>query len=166
MAKYARVQGGIAVETFEVPDGKTIAECFHPEIAAQFEEVPAQVERRWVRTDGVWAEPAPVEPPVPEPVVPVRHVTKLAFRNRFTQAEKVTLEIAALDNAAATMPERQQAAALRAALKDQENASYIDLDRADTRAGVLNLETAGILAAGRALEILDAEIQPQEVFHG
>ena len=166
MAKYARIQGDTALETFEPPEGKAIAECFHPHLAAQFEEVPAQVERGWVRTEGVWAEPAPVEPPVPDPVVPVRHVTKLAFRNRFTQAEKVTLEIAALDNPAATMPERQQAAGLRAALKDQENATYIDLERAETRAGVINLETFGILAAGRALEILDAQIQPYEVYRG
>ena len=64
------------------------------------------------------------------------------------------------------MPERQQAAGLRAALKDQENATYIDLERAETRAGVINLETFGILAAGRALEILDAQIQPYEVYRG
>ena len=41
-------------------------------------------------------------------------ITRLAFRNRFTQAEKVALELAALDNPSATMAQRQQAAALRA----------------------------------------------------
>jgi hypothetical protein len=95
-----------------------------------------------------------------------RRITKLAFRNRFTQAEKITIELAALDNPAASMPARQQAAALRASLKDQENASYIDLDRADTRAGVQGLETAGILASGRALQILDAPIQDVERYKG
>lgn len=99
-------------------------------------------------------------------VAPSRLVTRLAFRNRFTQAEKVTLEIASLDNPAATMAERQQAAALRASMKDQENATFIDLDRADTRTGVQTLEAGGLLAAGRAAAILDAEVQPQEVFHG
>ena len=89
-------------------------------------------------------------------------ITKLAFRNRFTQAEKVTMEIAALDNPAATMPQRQQAAALRANLADTAAATFIDLQRADTRAGVLSLEAAGLLAAGRALEILDTPVQPEE----
>ena len=53
-------------------------------------------------------------------------------------------------------------AALRESMKDQENAAYIDLDRPDTRAGVQNLETMGLLAAGRALEILDAAVQDAE----
>lgn len=95
-----------------------------------------------------------------------RHITKLAFRNRFTRAEKVALEMAALDNPAATMAQRQQSAALRADLKDQEGATFIDLDRADTRAGVQALEAAGLIAAGRALQILDAPVQDLERFRG
>lgn len=98
--------------------------------------------------------------PAPQPEQ--RQITKLAFRNRFTRAEKATLEIAALDDPAAPMAQRQQSAALRADLKDQESATFIDLDRADTRAGVQALEAAGLLAAGRALEILDAPVQPHE----
>jgi hypothetical protein len=93
-----------------------------------------------------------------------RLVTKLAFRNRFTQAEKVAIEIAALDDPAAAMDARQQAAALRANIKDQENAEFIDLDFAATREGVQSLEAAGLIAAGRASEILDAPVQPNEVF--
>lgn len=85
-------------------------------------------------------------------------LTRLAFRNRFTQAEKVTMEIAALDNPAAPMPQRQQAAALRAHLADVAAATFIDLARPDTRGGVEQLEALGILAAGRALEILDSPV--------
>jgi len=95
-----------------------------------------------------------------------KHITKLAFRNRFTTAEKVTLEIASLDNPAATMAQRQQAAGLRVALKDQENAQYIDLSRADTRAGVEMLEAAGLIAIGRAAVILDAPVTEVERFRG
>lgn len=97
-----------------------------------------------------------------EPAAP-RHITVLAFRGRFTQAEKVALEIAGLDDPAAGMPARAQAAAVRASLQDVMAATYIDLDRADTRAGVLGLEAGGILAAGRALQILDAPISAHEV---
>jgi len=105
------------------------------------------------------------EPDAPVVAV-VRHITTLAFRNRFTRAEKVTLEMAALDNPAAAMAQRQQAAALRADLKDQESATFIDLDRADLRAGVQALEAAGLIAAGRALQILDAPVQEIERFRG
>jgi hypothetical protein len=103
-------------------------------------------------------------PPAVAPAV--RHITKLGFRNRFTRAEKVALEMAALDNPAATIAQRQQSAALRADLKDQEGATFIDLDRADLRAGVQALEAAGLIAAGRALQILDAPVQEIERFRG
>lgn len=96
--------------------------------------------------------------PAPDP----RHLTGLAFRNRFTRAEKIAIELAALDDPSSPMAQRQASAALRADLKDQESATYIDLDSDDTRAGVQALETAGLLAAGRALEILDAPVQPHE----
>ena len=98
----------------------------------------------------------------PEPVPQNTKITKLAFRNRFTMTEKVTLEIASLDNPAATMPARQQAAALRANLADTAAATFIDLSRPDTRAGVQMLEAAGLLGVGRALQILDAPVTDSE----
>ncbi len=94
--------------------------------------------------------------------VPTSKVTRLAFRNRFTQPEKVMLEMAALDDPTAPMPARQQAAALRAYLADLAAATFIDLARADTRAGVQFLETASLLGEGRALQILDAPVLPEE----
>jgi hypothetical protein len=93
-------------------------------------------------------------------------ITRLAFRNRFTLAEKVALEIASLDNPAATMAEREQAAALRVNLADTATASYIDLSDAATRAGVQQLEASGLLAEGRALEVLDAAVTADEVAGG
>lgn len=99
----------------------------------------------------------------PTPVVR-RWITCLAFDNRFTQAESVAIEIAQLDDPGASMPARQAAAALRASQRKVDRATYIDLDRPDTRAGVIALEAGGLLGAGRALEILDAEIQPHEVY--
>jgi len=89
-------------------------------------------------------------------------ITRLAFRNRFTMQEKVAIEIAALDNPAADMPTRRLAATLRANEKDVHAATYVDLKLADTREGVQQLEALGILAAGRALEILDAPITDEE----
>ena len=95
-----------------------------------------------------------------------RRITKLAFRNRFTKAEKASIEFAALDDPTAPIAQRQQAAALRADLKDQEQATFIDLDDEDTRTGVLTLEAVGLIAAGRAVEILEAPVQDKERFTG
>ena len=93
---------------------------------------------------------------------PDSRVTRLAFRNRFTSAEKVAIEFACLDDPAAPMPQRLQSAALRANQEDLAAATFVDLLREDTRAGVQMLEAAGLLTEGRALEILDAQILPEE----
>jgi hypothetical protein len=95
-------------------------------------------------------------------LAPATRVTRLSFRNRFTQAEKVALELAALDDPAATMAQRQQAAAIRVHLADVAASTFIDLGRDDTRAGVQALETGGLIGAGRALEILDATVEAHE----
>ena len=93
---------------------------------------------------------------------PDTRITKLAFRNRFTSAEKVAIEFACLDDPASPMPQRLQSAALRANQADLAAATFVDLAREDTRAGVQMLEAAGLLPEGRALEILDAQILPEE----
>lgn len=71
-------------------------------------------------------------------------ITRLAFRNRFTFAEKVAIETAA-----------ETSADLRVLLKDLEAASFIDLLRTDAIGGMQVLESMGILATGRATEIMD-----------
>lgn len=43
-------------------------------------------------------------------LAPDTRITRLAFRNRFTSAEKMALELAALDDPTAPMTQRQQAA--------------------------------------------------------
>lgn len=87
---------------------------------------------------------------------PPRHITRLAFLSRFTDEEAVTIDLASIG---ATV----EAAMMRRYLSKVEAASFIDLEREDTRKGVLALESAGILAEGRALEILDSPIEPHEV---
>jgi len=101
-------------------------------------------------------------PPPPSPPPPSFKITKLAFRNRFLRTEKIGLELAALDDPTAPMQLRQRAAAIRADLADQRDATYIDLSRDDTRAGVMALEALGLIGPGRAAEILDSPIQDIE----
>ena len=106
---------------------------------------------------GAWrlAAVQPEQVPVPE----LRHITRLAFLSRFSDSEAVAIDLASIG---AT----PQAAGMRRYMSKVNAATYIDLDRADTRAGVQALEAAGVLAAGRALQILDAPVQPEERWHG
>lgn len=96
-----------------------------------------------------------IEQPVAEPVIQTQ-ITRLAFLSRFTDEEAIALDLA---SQGATV----EAATLRRYLSKVNAATFIDLSREDTRAGVLALEPMGILAEGRALEILDAPIQDHEV---
>lgn len=83
-------------------------------------------------------------------------ITVLAFLKRFTDAEAIAIDLGSIG---ATV----QAASLRRYVSMVNAAKFIDLSREDTRAGVIALETNGILTAGRALQILDTPVKPEEV---
>ena len=85
----------------------------------------------------------------------LRQITRLAFLDRFTDAEAVAIDLASMG---ATV----EAASVRRYLSKVNAATFIDLDRADTRAGVQALEAGGLLGEGRALEILDAPVEQHE----
>lgn len=109
---------------------------------------------------GVYTPPVVDDPPDPEPEASIRRwVTKLAFRQRFTAAERAAITYAARQSS-------PTAAGIQSYLDDVQAATYIDLERADTRAGVQALESAGLLASGRAAEILDATITFTEEYRG
>jgi len=94
------------------------------------------------------------------PVNPVsdKRITVLAFRNRFTTAEKVATEMAALDNPSAPAQVRQFSAIVRVILRDTESAAFIDLSRPETRQGVQLLEQYNVIGTGRSIAILDHPI--------
>lgn len=94
---------------------------------------------------------APTPAPSPTPNYGTR-VTRLAFRNRFTAAEKTSLYTAA-----------NTSVQVRIYLDDLAAATYVDLARADTIASIEALVAAGILTADRAAAILTAPVQPEEV---
>lgn len=82
-------------------------------------------------------------------------LTVFAFRNRFTQGEKIAIELSSLDNPTAPMAQRQLAAKLRVYMADLHVATFVDVSHPDARAGVTELEQYGIIGPGRALQILD-----------
>ena len=75
-------------------------------------------------------------------------ITKLAFRERFTTAE--LLGILAASQVAGT-----EGLILQMMLQNQSLATFIDLSRSDTQAGVAQLVTFGLLTSGRAYTILN-----------
>lgn len=158
---YALIQSGVVVNIIEA-DAEFAATLQGFDHVVEVASGQARIGDQYL--DGQFVHPTTEPEPEPEPLE--RRVTRLGFRNRFTQAELVTLEIAGLDDPTAPIAQRQQAAAIRVMQRQVSDATFIDLDRPDTRAGVLQLEAGGVLGAGRALQILDAPIQPGEAYAG
>ena len=82
---------------------------------------------------------------------PETKVTRLAFKNRMTQAERIAVRAAA-----------QTDPIIFDFMDLVSDAQFIDLSRADTIAGLNYLESQGHLAAGRADEILTNPITEEE----
>lgn len=113
--------------------------------------------------------PPPESPGLPPDVVPYTgswRITKRAFRARFTEAEKIAVEIASLDDPVASMQLRGLAATLRARQREISDSPYVDLQFAPTREGTQVLENYGLLSPGRAAEILDTPPAIEELFNG
>jgi len=93
----------------------------------------------WAYNGSIFIAPV-VDAPIPEPVT---ILTLLAFRSRFTLAEKQVIYTAA-----------ETSVDVRIFLDDLSAASKIDLEDLRTIDGVESLEASGLLAMGRAAEIL------------
>lgn len=87
----------------------------------------------------------PVTPPPPEPP-PVDELNKIDFLRLFTQAERITI---------------RQAAKVNPQVEDYQDmlnqAVIVRLSDPDIQTGIPTLEAAGILAPGRAAQILAGE---------
>ena len=94
-----------------------------------------------IESDGVAATPQPET-----------KITRLAFRNRFTFAEKVAIETAA-----------QSDVEVKVLLDDQNSASFVDLARADAAAGLDLLVSKNLITLARRNEILNNPVQPEEL---
>ena len=69
--KYARLSSdNVVIEVFTPPPPFTIEDCFTPEIVAQFEPCPDEVEQNWIKNEDGTFSPAPPPPPPPDPPEP------------------------------------------------------------------------------------------------
>lgn len=66
--KFARLTDNVVCEVFVEPEGFVLADCFTPQVVAEFESVPDEVERGYIKQeDGSFAAPPPEPEPTPEP---------------------------------------------------------------------------------------------------
>jgi len=100
----------------------------------------------WTYADGVFTPP-------PEPELPpeVYQITQFAFKSRLTDVERKAIRAAAKTNED-----------IEDFMDLLNSAKYIDLQDPTTRAGITFLETAGLLASGRSVVILDSPILQNE----
>ncbi len=154
--KYALVRNNF-VENVIVADPDFIqiieSEWDHIEAIDTFQEqgMGIGIGWSWNAQDG-FVQPTPEQP---EPVQQDSKITRLAFLNRFQDAEAIAIDLASIG---ATV----EAAAVRLYLKKVDAATFIDLQDQATRSGVMSLEALGLIQTGRATEILDAPINQFE----
>lgn len=127
---YQEIYAGV-VQRFTDLDGNTVSSTGSSSVTDENPPTPS------------WAVSDPT--PEPEPPPPIRQLTKLEYLRRFTQEERIGIRTAA-----------SQSPVLDDYLRLLELAEFINLDDSDTVGAVLMLEGAGLLAAGRAEEILSA----------
>ena len=101
-----------------------------------------------------------LSPPPSSTAAPTMKITKLALQNRFTDAENIAILMYVSD---ATKPYRF---AVQMVINKLGLATYIDLNRADTRAGVHLLVVAGILTSDRETAILTTVPTAIEIYRG
>lgn len=105
-----------------------------------------------------------VTPEEPEGPVEKRWITKLAFENRFTVMESAAIRVAAVIDPNADQQTKMQSGIVQVLLDRASKATYIDLDRDDTKQSVNQLEAMNLIGAGRAAVILNSPIEPIEVW--
>lgn len=147
MSRWALVRGGTCVTVVEQATQPTV-DLGGLWVAA------GSAGPGWTWDGTQWSEAQP-------PALP-RVITRRAMRARFTFAERAAIEFAAVDDPGASQQQREAAAAIRAYLNDLAVSTYVDLDNAETLAGLQFLEAAGLISSGRADEIAEAEVQPGE----
>ncbi|MBY0475368.1 MAG: hypothetical protein K2Q13_09975 [Nitrosomonas sp.] len=82
MSKFARLVNNVAIDVV----GGNPADYFHPDIAAQFEAVPNEVEAGWIFDDDVWSAGESNSTPEAEVLQPIGVIK---FKLLFTSPERI-----------------------------------------------------------------------------
>ena len=123
------------------------SECFHPDIAKNYDtDVPDNVEVGAELIDGVWVNPAPIEPVEPEIVY--EKVSPIEFKMLFTMSERLAIN-----------PLKQSDEIIKDWFEvlDDSRLTFVDLGLKSTQDALNYLVTLGILTEDRKLQILRNE---------
>ena len=107
------------------------------------------------------AEPEPELPTSPDGPGPF--LTNYAFDMRYTLPERIAIKRLA-DERSTDGTYTDTALAVQVNIERAQKAQYVDTKLQATRKGVMQFVTLGVLSEARALEILDAPIQPHEMY--
>lgn len=149
MSNYTRIIGGVAVDVSTDP-----AAQFHPQIAAEFVEVPDEVTHGWRLEDDEWTAPPPIEP-APEPEQQYRlQVTPVEFKLLFAPEERLAIR-QAREYQGEEEPQKTTAWLIEDwwSIVDDPRLTVVDLDLTQTQTGLDMLVTATILTQERRDEI-------------
>lgn len=146
MSKSARIIDGVAVDVV-VGDP---AEFFHPDIATQFEPVPADVEGGWRRDldTGAWSAPALIEP-IPT-VAEAPKVSPVQFKLLFSPQERVAMKEAR--NADLVIDDFFD-------IVEDPRLTFVDLGLQSTRDAIAYLVAKNLLTQARADEVLSGVLK-------
>lgn len=126
--KYGIIDGGIVIQTMRG--------TYEP--SSPWVSIPDAVQAGWTFDGTDYAEPAPTTPPLRT------QLSRLEFRNKFTQTEKQALYTAKASNVDVEI-----------FLDDLAAAEYVELTDPATIAAVQFLEAGGIIGTGRGDVILE-----------
>jgi hypothetical protein len=125
------------------------ADLFHPDIAAKYDtQVPDDIIAGATLVDGVWVNPAPVEPVTPEPTAPVAPtVGPIEFKLLFTSGERIAIKTS-------TDPIVQDFYEITS----DPRLTHVDLGLKSTQDAIAYLVSIGILTQERADAILSGVV--------
>ena len=145
MSNFARIINNVAVDVSTNPQ-----EQFHPDIAAEFEPVPDDVQAGWARNEaGEWEAPAPTPEPTPAPTESPK-VSPVEFKLLFTAGERVAIKAAR-----ASDPVIDDFFSII----EDPRLTHVNLGLQSTQDALGYLETKGFITDARRVQILAGKIQ-------
>jgi len=147
MANYARIINNVAVDVSTNPQ-----EQFHPDIAAEFEPVPDDVQAGWIRNEaGEWEAPAPATAPEPTPApTESPKVSPVEFKLLFTSAERVAIKAARANDP--VIDDFYD-------IVEDPRLTHVDLGLQSTHGALSYMVSVGLLTEARRDEILSGKAQ-------
>ena len=158
MAVFSIVKSGVVVNTVvaqEWPNGIDVTDLTpRPGIG-------------WLYDGQAFTPPAaqPQPDPPSNPDGPGPFLSNYAFDMRYTLPERIAIKQLA-DQRNPDGSFTTTAYAVQVNVERAAKAKFINTQRAETRSGVMQFVALGVLTEARALEILDAPIQPFETYTG